>query len=181
MRIWIDWLRSDADREIEKIARVLRNPRALLKSWGNAVAILARKNAREKGGRRFWNDVAKATRLKSVNDSEAVVECDHVAGAFKHAGGVIKAKNASALTIPISEEAKGKRAAEFEMGGKQLFRPKGTSVLGYSENGEFHPLYALRKSVFQKPDPWWPDDDTVLDIGLKEAGFWLDRELRGKL
>ena len=83
-------------------------------------------------------------------------------------------RNAKALTIPISDEAKGKRAGEFETGGRQLFvlpRDGGDTVgiLGYSEGDRFHALYALRKRVRQEPDPWWPDAKRVGALGIVEA------------
>jgi len=175
---------NTADREIARIVSVLKRPGAFFKSWGNAVTKEAKRSAIAKGGKSFWRGVADATRLAKSDDTGAVVECDHPAGAFKETGGVIRPKYKKALTIPISDEAKRKTYADFVRGGRSLFTVRGKTpdtvgITGYVDgNDKFHPLFALRTKVTQKPDPWFPPDETIGRIGLKEADFWLDRQLK---
>lgn len=65
-------------------------------------------------------------------------------------------KRAKALTIPIGEALTATGAAKYtsvldaeRQLGTELFRPKGSSVLGYKKGkkGKFRPLFALVKSV----------------------------------
>ena len=65
-------------------------------------------------------------------------------------------KRAQALTIPIGEALTAAGVARFESVldaerqlGTDIFRPKGSSVLGYKKGkkGKFRPLFALVKSV----------------------------------
>jgi hypothetical protein len=162
---------------LKKLIKSLSNPRAFHKTWGHAVARLAKRNAREKSeGGSFWKGIADSTQVTEVSNRGAIVESRHFAGAHKHFGGVIRAKAAKALTIPISDEARGKRASEFKDGGRELFVAPGTSVLGYSDGEKFCGLFALRKSVTQKPEPWWPSDSEAYALGLREADYWLEQE-----
>lgn len=175
---------TEAERGIANLASRLRRPVALLKSWGNRLAQTARGNARAKGGRRFWREIADRTRMSSVSESAVIVSCDHVAAAQKQFGGDIRPKNRRALTIPIADEARGKTAGEFAAGGRSLFvlesdKADTIGVLGYNEaGGEFHPLFVLRSRVSQRPEPFWPEAQEIGRIGLAEATFWVDRELR---
>lgn len=161
---------------LQKLIDALTDKRAFFKTWAQQVVKFARRNARtnSKGGD-FWKGIAGQTKITAADNSGATVECLHFAGAHKHFGGVIRARNAGALTIPLpGREAEGKRAAEFTAGGRQLFVAPGTSVLGYSDGSKFCGLFALRKAVTQKPEPWWPEDNTVLALGIKEADYWLN-------
>lgn len=175
---------NTADREITRIASVLKRPGAFFKSWGNAVTKAAKASARAKGGKSFWRGVADKTRLAKSDDTGAIVECDHPAGAFKETGGVIRPRYKKALTIPISDEARGKTFDDFVDGGRELFtiNSKKTDTIGITgyvdDNDNFHALFALRTKVTQKPDPWFPSDETIGKLGLKEADLWLDRQLR---
>jgi len=149
--------------------------------WGNAIAREAREAARQKPGRRFWREVARATRVDRAGADGVSIANWHVAGAHKQTGGPIVAKNARALTIPIAEEARGRRAAEFEAGGRELFAIPGrggdsVGILGYAEeDGDFHALFALRRRTRpQAPDPWWPTDRRMMDLGDVEARRFLE-------
>ncbi len=146
-------------------------------AWGRGTAVAAQRNARAKGGRRFWRDVARSINVRSVGPDGIEVFSDHVAAAQKQFGGTIAApgkspysKGAKALTIPISEEAEGRTAAEFALGGRKLFvlgkeAENRMGILGYSEDGEFHALFVLRKRVEQKADPFFPKDGEILELG----------------
>jgi hypothetical protein len=170
---------TDIDRKTARMIRSLNNPGRCLSAWAQAVAKRARANAvkKSKGGT-FWNEIAKDTRVRSISTDSFEVACDHPAGYHKHKGGKIRAKKARALTIPITDEAKGKRAKEFEHGGRNLFVfPNSNGVLGYSAGGKLHPLFVLRKVVTQKAEPWWPEASEINALGLKEAAYWLNREV----
>lgn len=149
--------------------------RSWLLVWGNAVAKEARTNARQKGGRSFWREIAQATRVERAGTDSVSVANYHVAGGHKQTGGPIETKDKKALTIPLTDEAKRKRAAEFELGGRKLFRPgppgQKANVLGYAdEDGVFHPLFALvKRTRAQAAEPWFPDAPRVSAIGLQEC------------
>ena len=142
--------------------------------WGASVMFAAQSNARGKGGRRFWRQIAKATKLKSIGPASVEVATEHVAAMQKQFGGPIEAKGkdaggAEALTIPIAPEAEGRRAKDFTL-GHRLFAigedlPE-RGVLGYNEGGKFVALYALRRRVeHQAPDPYFPEQDEIMGMG----------------
>jgi len=170
---------QETEQQLSRIAGKLRNLTPLHKTWGNSVAKTARNAARAKGGKHFWDELARAISVSEISDSGATVSADHYAAAQKQYGGEIRPKNAKALTIPISPEAKGKRASEFA--GRDLFVIKSKSpdtkgILGYSSAGQFVGLFVLRTRVRQKADPFWPDESTTLRLGLAEAEFWLKKQ-----
>jgi hypothetical protein len=171
--------KSELEKELSSLIGRLRNRRPLFKTWAQAVSKLARRNAlsHSKGGR-FWLAISDSVKVDSADDSGAVVTCHHFAGSHKHKGGTIRPKNKKCLTIPISNEAVGKTSAEFALGGTPLFKPKGMDVIGYSVDGKFKAMFALRTSAVQDPEPWWPSDSDVEAIGLKEAKFWLDKQIK---
>ena len=150
-------------------------------SWGVAVRSKAKLNAKAKGGKHMWRDIARATELRTISKDGVEVYCSHVAAAQKQFGGTIEApgkgagsKGAKYLAIPISPESKGVPVGEFVTGGIKLFvlgKKDGErgGVLGYSEDGVFHGLYALRKRVRQKADPWFPGPKEIVDIGDRMA------------
>jgi len=165
---------------MESLLLQLKNPRQFFKVWGVDVVNMARNNARAKGGRHFWASIARAVRLAGVTNVSALIVCDHVAGAQKEYGGVIRAKNVAHLTIPIAEEAEGKRASEFEARGLFVIRAADGSraVLGYSEgegdDARFVGLYVLvTQTRKQDPDPWWPAANAVAESGLRRANQLL--------
>ena len=158
----------------------LKNKGAFFKVWGHKTSLMAKTSARAHShGGKFWPSIANLTKVTSANDSGAVVQCLHFAGAQKEYGGTITAKNAKFLTIPIAPEAKGKRAGEFEntfvMGGI-IFQSAGGRRGSASEERP-KALFVLKKSVDQKAEPWWPRPEPVLAEGLKLAGEQLEREL----
>lgn len=148
--------------------------------WGTRIRKKAILTANGKGGKKFWKEIARSVNIREASATGLLVAADHVAAAQKQFGGVIRAKGkagggADALTIPISEEAEGRRAADFALSGYKLFalgmEDDGEGVLGYEdEGGIFEPLFALRKATkFQKPDPWFPTEKQVAQMGEEEA------------
>ena len=170
-----------ADAVLQHLADLgvrLEDASPVLLRWGQRVAIAARNSARARGGRNFWHDVARSVRVEAVWADTVRVHAAHVAAAQKQFGGVIEAKTRAALTIPISDEAKGRRAAEFETGGRDLFvlpstkgDPDSVGILGYEDlGGGFHPLFVLRRRTKrQKAEPWWPTGAQILADGMDEA------------
>jgi hypothetical protein len=172
----LDAYKADMVATLERLGKTL----PWLKRTGNRVAMQARKNARAKpsrpGGTGFWRKLAKTVNLDSVSATAVSVHTNHVAAAQKEFGGPIVAKNARALTIPIADEAKGKRASEFEQGGRDLFvipsdAAGSLGILGYSTgDDDFHALFALRKRTRpQAPNPFWPPNWQVADFMLQEG------------
>lgn len=180
MRIAID--ARDAERKLTGEIKKLRNPGRMIKTWGEAVARKARRKAKSKGGSKFWGEVANAVKTKAFTGHSVIVGCADRRGVFRHFGGEIRPKKARALTIPIDSRAKGKRAADFESGGRDLFvlRGKGSGdtvgILGYSEGDRFVGLFVLRTRVRQKAQPWWPTSAEITAIGAKETNYWLEKE-----
>ena len=69
-------------------------------------------------------------------------------------GGVVTAKRARALTIPVDPRAHGRSTRQFTAAtGLRLFRPKGKDYLATVEGGRLKVIYLLRSSVTFKP---WP-------------------------
>ncbi len=166
-------LTRDAIAEIDAIVAHLKRPEVFLKLWGKSVVKKARANAmsHSRDGK-FWPSIANAVNLQNVSNNQVTVGITgadlHNKGVHKHFGGIIRAKNKKALTIPITAEAKGKNAEELNIDGHNLFMLKKSKqgytlgFLGYNDTaGNFHALFVLRKQVTQKPEPWWPETDEV--------------------
>lgn len=166
----------------------LHNKKTFVKNWANSVAIEARKNARAKGGRRYWQELARSIRVKSISATEAEISSDYKGAVIKQYGGEIRPVNAKALTVPVSPEAKGRTAYEIERTGKKLFvisqktgDPGTVGVLGYartrkSGDSDFRPLFVLRTRVFQEADPWFPPADQVMRLARREAEIQQTKE-----
>ena len=159
-------------RTLGKLLDKFQNKLPLFKTWGRAVEQEAKNNARAYGGRRIWRNIAGATRLHSVTRDGAVVECYDPIGTHKERGGPIRARNAKALTIPLSALARGRRVAELEARGISVFRLPKSNVLGRNvgrgKSRTFEPLYALCKHTApQRKFPWWPDQYFVQRTGVQ--------------
>lgn len=180
----------DTATPVLRRAMALASPeqqRGLLMAWGIKARDAARTGARKHPGR-MWRDMARSVTVRNAGPAGVIVRTDHVAAAQKQFGGRIQAKDAGALTIPIADEAKGKRASEFETGGRKLFvlpstKPETIGVLGYNVQrkgpDQFIPLFVLRRSVTQKAEPWWPENDALLADGVRLAQNFITRKLKG--
>lgn len=150
----------------------------LLMRWGAVVRKIAIRTAIDKGGKRFWRELARSINLVqgSINVN---VEASHVAAAQKQYGGKIRAKGQAAggsdfLTIPIADEAEGQSAAKFALAGDDLVvitSKAGNAILGRSDDDEeFTPLFVLvRETKEQRPDKFMPSEKEIAHIGEKEA------------
>lgn len=177
-------IKTDAKQAVSDLKHfesIASNTLPLMKIWSVAIAKMASANARAKGGRHFWQDIAKNCRTRSVTETSAEVYSDKPGASLRQFGGTIVPVKAKALTIPISPEAEGKTAREFSAGGKALFKIKGNGgngILAYADShGQLHALFALRTRVYQKPDPWWPNDEEIANIGLAEAQRMIDKAM----
>lgn len=170
------------DRELKaKLQRIRRAGRvgdaALV--WANEVAREDRTRARAQGGESFWADQARRITADRHGAEGAAVWMGREA-IHQHTGGPIFPDTAKALTVPVSDEARGRRAGDFEHGGRELFTldiegdPETLGLLGYAEaDGSFHALYALRSRVDQDPNPWMAEEDDILAIGRREMARFV--------
>ncbi len=171
----------DLDPMVRQLVGQLKNKLAFVKNWANSAAMEARNNARAKGGRRYWRDLARSIQVQSGSESAVDVGTDHKGAALKQYGGEIRPVNAKALTIPIAPEAKDRSAYDFERSGKELFvvsersgDPATVGILGYAKsrkngNADFQPLFALRTRVIQQPDRWFPESGRIDALARREA------------
>lgn len=172
---------EDLRRRLDLIAARGGDVRGACLVFAQAVAIRARAKARARGGRRYWSDVARQIRVEGVGFGSAGVYVPYTAAGMDRPR-TIRPKNARALTIPVSDEARGRRAGEFELGGRRLFviepksgDPATVGILGYSDGDEFHALFALRSKAEQKADPWFPAGPEIEAIGRQELDRFADR------
>ncbi len=131
-------------------------------------------DANKLGGKRqhFWRQVSASVNRPEIagDGNQVVIRISHPLFAQKLFGGEIYAKNAKALTIPVSKESYGRTTKVFEAEtGLKLFvirhrgEGQGTGLLA-SANKKGNGItvrYLLRTHVHQEPDPTaLPDMDT---------------------
>lgn len=111
----------------------------------------------------FYANAARATTAE-VDATDALVVIDHIGIAQRYYGGLLRPKKAKRLTIPISDEAQGRRASEIS----DLFYLRlrnGKEFLARRDSGgglDF--LYVLKAQVQQDPDPSvLPTDEEYFD------------------
>ena len=156
----------------------IRDPAKLYKFWGVRVMNQARANARSKGGRRLWKQIADAVVLRNVSlrgaDIRGVGLFGRI-GMHKEKGGPIRIKEKNFLTSPIDPAASGKTVAEYSMEtGVRLFRPgrkdSPKRILAYAQDGTLVPVFALcKETASQRADKWLPEHNWVLHAGIEEA------------
>lgn len=184
---------GDINDRLKAIAQQLARPEALYKDTGRRLAndlrehfaTLDAQQSPQHGGMstHFWADIRNATGNPILDGTGVSVTISDPRFAQKLFGGVITAKNAEALTIPISPLAHGRRASVFEEEtGQKLFHPKGTRVLMANIGGQVAAIYALAQSVTQKPDPEALPPMPVLEAAIVDtAGKHLARFLAGDI
>ena len=92
----------------------------------------------------------------------------------KITGGTIRPKSGKFLTIPLVPEAHGVRARDYP--GKTFFA--GSAIMETMPSGESRPIYALVKSVTQKPVKGaLPDEKVYLEPALTAIEEQLQRAL----
>ena len=154
--------------------------------WAMEVEDIAYRNARSKGGRKFWNDLAGSIRLRSIGPAGAEVYSAHPAAAQKQFGGVIEAPGkgpgatgARFLTIPLrGSAAVGKTVGDFKEGGSKLFvlgkrddaGGRGGILARIGAGGAVEPLFILcKRTKPQRAEPWFPNETETLELGSKMA------------
>lgn len=156
----------------------IRDPARLHKIWGVRVMNQARANARAKGGRRLWKQIADSVSLQSVSQRGADIRGVGLFGRIglhKEKGGPIRVREKPFLTIPIDPGARDKTVAEYAMEtGFRLFRPgrkdSPKKILAYAQDGRLVPVFALcQMTAPQRADKWLPERNWVLHVGIEEA------------
>ncbi len=163
--------------DLERMLPLL-TPRArtyVLKKVGFIVAEQAKANARAKHasaarpstkGGGFWARIAGSVSYQMQGTDGVVIGASHVAAAQKQFGGTISApgkgagsKRARYLTIPISDRSRGYSVGELQT-RYTIFR-QGNILFAVLGKGSIDPVYVLVKSVFQRPDKWFPTSPQV--------------------
>lgn len=169
--ITIQFQRSNFTNSFGELIAKAQNPSAMLKVCGRELANQLKSHFRNKdrnepnklSPRRshFWLAVSRTVGNPQMEGLNSItVTIAHPAFAQKVFGGVIRAKSAGALTIPVEERAYGRTAATFEQEtGLKLFLlrvGKGAfqkAVLAAKESGGLVVEYVLKQSVSQDRDP----------------------------
>ena len=169
--ITIVFQRAGFTRDFSQVVGKVKNPSELLAAAGRELGNQLKKWFRAKdisepnqlSERRshFWLAVARTVSApEMITDNSVAVTINHPAFAQKVFGGIIRAKAAGALTIPVEERAYGRTAATFEREtGLKLFlirTGKGAfqnAVLAVKAGKGLIVEYVLKKSVFQQRDP----------------------------
>ncbi|MDD3154928.1 MAG: hypothetical protein PHS41_08670 [Victivallaceae bacterium] len=176
----ITYVAPNFDPALRLMAGQIRDKEKFVLLWANAAAMEARAAARRKGGRNYWRELARRTYVRKVDSTTAEVSSDQIGANLKQYGGIVRPVKAKALTIPVSPEAKGKRAAELENSRRRLFVLPGSRLLGYSKGRgkkkDFVPLFLLVPQVTAKPDRWFPSDEKCAELGRREAAWLLQKE-----
>lgn len=141
--------------------------------------------------RRVQNDGGRITLNKSAalvnsifrrnTNDEAVVFTRNPYAAIHQFGGVIRPKNAKALTIPIAPEAEGKRASDFPRKQTLLLLREGKApliVLKMPDN-TIKPLFVLLKSVRIPARPFMEPPPEDLPLFLKRVIEYFTPQLGG--
>tara|TARA_R110000803_G_scaffold59101_10_gene117504 strand:+ start:5072 stop:5470 length:399 start_codon:yes stop_codon:yes gene_type:complete len=118
---------------------------------------------------RFGEGIARAwSSVEATEDGVTITNTDPRL-AIKISGGVIEAKRAKALTIPVDPRAHNRRAIEFQSWFRlKLFRPRGKDYLAVIEDdGSFSVIYLLRKRVKVKPVKGAMPEHVDLDDSLE--------------
>lgn len=145
------------------------SPREFMIAWTTAVKQFVQRKAREKIGGDFGDLIARHSILTDDSDplrheiyagGENGYIAEHI-----HTGGVIRPKERKYLAIPIDRSVKGMYPREY--GGDLVFLrrkdegPNGRAYLAKPMKRKVKPLWVLKRSVSQRPRPWWPDDTAV--------------------
>lgn len=178
-------------------------PKRIAPVMGRAVTNVVRVHLFEKnrtganalGGKRtnFYSQAARATSFQFDGNDTVIVSISHIGIRQRYYGGVIRAKKAKFLTIPVAPQAHGKRAREFA-DLEMLFGPdgqpwalatKGDRRVQITQNAKGQTvkkmvgrrgivLFRLVKSVTQKPDPSvLPLPDRIMGAAISAANEYI--------
>jgi hypothetical protein len=191
--ITVTYNRAEFSAQFAAVIERAKNPAGVLAVAGRELANRLREHFRKKerdepnklSPRRqhFWLQVMRSVNAPVQRGRTVSVTISHPAIAQKVFGGEIRAKQAGALTIPVSEKAYGRTASTFERetGLKLILLKKAGSsraVLAAKVEGKIEVEYLLRKSVKQAPDAdaLPPESDLEAAI-LERAQQVVDREI----
>ena len=150
------------------------SPRQFMIKWTGKVRKLAQQRARQRIGGDFGQKIAKDSILtdESVPYRHVIYTggengyiADHI-----HYGGPIRPKERKYLAIPIDRSVKGVWPHEYEDREKLVVirrkedGPRGRAYLALPMKRKVKFLWQLRRSVNQKPRPWWPEDWEVREV-----------------
>nr|DAJ59600.1 MAG TPA: hypothetical protein [Caudoviricetes sp.] len=141
------------------------SPRQFMIAWTTAIRQMVQSRAREKIGGDFGDQIARNSIQTDTTDpmrheiytgGENGYIAEHI-----HTGGTIRPKHAKFLAIPIDKSVKGLYAREVP--GLVFLRkkedgPNGRAYLARPMKRKIKPLFVLKRTVDQRPRPWWPDD-----------------------
>lgn len=165
--------------------------KALAREVARSIGLAAQTRALAYGGKSFWADVANSVNAQNPDETPNgwIVGASHVAGAHKQFGGVISAPGKGKgslkreyLTIPVGVAREKRWSVENAQvqGGYTLFRVKAKSgkVLLFGYRAELKKrrvelLFILKKSVWQRAYPWWPDGSVLaqaIERGIRAHG-----------
>ena len=157
-------IRVDDSDTIEKLNGL--SPRQFMIAWTTKVKQFAQQRARERIGGDFGDRIARGSILTDETDpnrhsiyvgGENGYIAEHI-----HFGGVIRPKERKYLAIPVDRSVKGMYPREYP-GDLVLLRkkdegPNGRAYLAKQMKRKVKPLWMLKRSVNQRPRPWWPED-----------------------
>lgn len=129
----------------------------------------------------FGQNVSLGWRFDTSDATGAVISNNADYYAFKVSGGTVVPKRVSRLTIPLVEEAVGRRASDYEAyTDTRLFQITGKKALFETrDDGSLRAVYALVKQVVQQPWPKaLPNNETLseafVDGFLQSLGDLLE-------
>ena len=117
-------------------------------------------------GSSYGAEVAGAWSFQRSDERGATIANNAHFLKFKSTGGTVTPKRTKYLTIPLIAEARGRRAADYEIFARRnLFTIKGKHALfEQQEGGGLRAVYALVKSVTHQPWPGaLPPNDLIAD------------------
>ena len=177
---------ADLAEDLQKNIRNLSNPVPFFNSANTGLVNRARLNARNKGGRSFWEKIGDSV---TSEQGEKVLRVKSEMPEAIHAeyGGVIRARFRSMLTIPVHGDAKREDAEFFKLKyGKKFYiiriegtkDSKGKALLvvqtGRGKAAKIKPIFVLkRETKVQKPRPWWLTDAQIDKVLNDNIRFWL--------
>lgn len=174
-------------RRMSQLLGQVRRPRAIMAAVGREGRNQLVKHFRQKdrtgrnrlGGKRehFWLRIGRSVQTPLVDEggTKVTISINDPRFAQKVFGGVIQAKRARSLTIPVHKDSYGRSAGVFEQetGLKLFLLPGdfGAGLLAAVEgNKRVTVYYVLRKSVRQDKDPTaLPDPQELEALLLRRA------------
>ncbi len=134
------------------------------------------------GGRRthFYRKAAQGTH-EDHDDDQATITISATGFAQRLYGGTIAAVNKRFLTIPLAQEALGRRASDFSdafvcvIHGQLYIARKRTAKVG---KGSLDLLFKLVRSVYQAPDRTvLPTDDQIATTARTAVDSFIARQI----